>query len=149
MGAEPIENSVKSLFSEIEQCVQNRPEVICVYVFGSTIRNPETAGDLDIGVLSDTELTARGVVPPTVELFDDLKRQLGRTNIDVVPLNDAPHTLRHEVFSTGRCVYARDQNERFDFESRAEMAYYDYLPLKRIFDRATLQHALAEPHDTE
>ena len=115
-------------------------EVVCAYVFGSVLHSPAVARDLDIGVYIDLTMTGGDILPSAVRIYDSLKRALGRTDIDVSPLNDSSHALRHEVIAKGACVYSRCESERVDFETMSELAYYDFLPMQRMFDESTWRH---------
>lgn len=132
----------ESIQTNLSRTLEKHDAVVCAYVFGSTLHSARNPRDLDVAVYIDRSRTGGNILPSTVRLLDRLKSALNRTDIDIVPLNDASHALRHEVIATGVCIYARCEEERVDFETRAELAYYDFLPMQRFFDEATLHHIL-------
>jgi len=71
--------------SQLTSCLRNRPEVVCAYLFGSSLEEPRRAGDVDVAVLLDETLTGGDILPAITELFDALKNAPGRSDIDVVP----------------------------------------------------------------
>ena len=77
--------------------------------------------DVDLAILTDRRLTL-------YELLD-LKAKAAREaggEIDLVPLNDAPVILAHEVADTGRCLYANPPELETEFVTRARMRYFDF-----------------------
>ena len=131
--------ALSELSDKISTALAEHEEVVCAYLFGSYLHSPEQAQDMDIGMYIDRKKTGGDILPATVRLFDSLAEALEQRNIDVVPLNDASHALRHEVISTGLCLYERDQEERVDFETKSERAYFDFLPRLKKFDEMTVQ----------
>jgi len=98
-----------------------------VYAFGSVAR--EGGGprsDLDLAVL----LAAR----PSWEEERELRAALAATvpRVDLVILNDAPPTLRFEVITGGRCLFARDSREQAEFEITSLSRFLDFQPFRRV-----------------
>jgi uncharacterized protein len=78
-------------------------------------------------------------------LISDLTLALGRSDIDVVILNNAPLLLRERAISRSRLVYCSDAVARLRFETATRREYFDTDPLRKVQDRALLdrlaQHA--------
>jgi siroheme synthase len=56
-------------------------------------------------------------------------------NADVRIINDAPLVFRGRIVSDGILVYARDDQERIEYETATRLRYFDYLPIhKRLQD---------------
>jgi len=120
----------------LRRFLQSRHDVRLAYLYGSRARGqagPDS--DWDIGVLFDP--------PPedplaTEQLALDLARALGIPS-DRVDLRDLQHADARFLFFVlrdGRCVHARDEADRIDFETRALSKYYDFLPHMEEQDRA-------------
>jgi len=98
------------------------PEVRLAYVFGSRARGdagPES--DLDLGVVVDTA--------PGLQLYgrvgEACEPWFNTDYLHIVVLNDAPPLLRHRVIRDGRCLHARDEVERVNWEVTALREYFD------------------------
>lgn len=88
-----------------------RPEVLAAFLFGSAARGrSHRESDLDVAVLLDRALA--GDRASRFELGLDvagaLARTLGRNDVDLVVLNDAPPLLAREIVTGGRLVFCRD-----------------------------------------
>jgi uncharacterized protein len=93
-----------------------------IFLFGSAADPDRTSvRDVDLAILTDRRLTL-------YELLD-LKAKAARGaggEIDLVPLNDAPVVLAHEVADTGLCLYANPPELETEFVTRARMRYFDF-----------------------
>lgn len=134
------DEKIRELVQVMADVIGEFPEIVCAYLFGSILQTPDKAQDIDVAVQVDRTLSGVDVLPTINKVYECLKEEMGRTDIDVVPLNDTPHNFRHEVIATGKCIYARSEEERVGFEVKSELAYYDFRPLQKMFDRVTLQY---------
>jgi uncharacterized protein len=85
--------------------------VVSGYVFGSYADGrAHRESDVDVAVLLDHRSypTAAARFEARLRLSGDLVRALGRSDIDLVVLNDAPPTLVRAIVTRGRRVVCRD-----------------------------------------
>lgn len=91
--------------------------VLLAYLFGSLVQQ-EDGNDIDLALL----------LPPGAKpyrLRDTLTDFLGTQRLDIVDLRRANSVLRFEIISTGRCLYAVDQELRLEFELATVRVYHD------------------------
>ncbi len=113
------------------------PEVVAVYLFGSSAR--ETRGkrsDVDIAVLTRERNTSRRRSRSLVEYVQAACDALGTDDVDVVLLDRAPITLRHEVFREGKPLLVRDPEALTRFRLESSREYLDTIPLRRTYEEA-------------
>lgn len=95
-----------------------------VFLFGSAADpDRKEVRDVDLAILTDR--------PLGLYEFLDLQAEVARGaggDIDLVPLNEAPVVLAHEVAETGRCLYANPPEMETEFVTRARMRYFDFKP---------------------
>lgn len=144
MSEMTAEERINKISAGLADVLSQHPEIDCAYLFGSILETPDEAHDIDIAVQIDRNLSGGHILPTINKVYERLKEEMHRTDIDVVPLNDATHAFRHEVIATGRCIYARLEEKRVDFEVKSELAYYDFLPMQKMFDRATLEYFMED-----
>ncbi len=134
MAANPLPTLVDALVSALTA----RPEVQEAYLFGSQAGGAATAlSDVDVAVWIDPAATP----PPSpygyaADLAAHLGTILGRSDVDVVVLNDAPPLLYHRAMAGGVRLCSRDLGATTTREGRALSRYCDYLPQLRIVDAA-------------
>jgi predicted nucleotidyltransferase len=131
-GANPL---VSKLRSALPRLLDEEP-IRLAYLFGSVTTGRTTPfSDVDIALLVAEDLS------PLDRLRLILRTQLALAdhanipNADVRIINDAPLVFRGRVVSDGILVYARDDQERIEFETATRLRYFDYLPIhKRLQD---------------
>lgn len=110
------------------------PEVVAVYLFGSSARGTRgKRSDVDIAVLTRATGTSRRSLAEYVQAACDA---LGTDNVDVVLLHRAPIALRHEVFREGKTVLVRDPEALTRFRLESSREYLDTIPLRRTYEEA-------------
>lgn len=100
------------------------PSVRLVYLFGSAA-DPRraTVRDVDLAVLCRPRLDLEALL----RLRADAVAAAGAP-VDLVSLNDAGVVLAWEVAETGRCLFARDDDDEVGFVTRARARYWDFRP---------------------
>lgn len=91
--------------------------VLLAYLFGSLAQH-QHGNDVDLALL----------LPPgqkPYRLRDTLADFLGTQRLDIVDLGRANNVLRFEIISTGRCLYAANDELRLDFELETVRVYHD------------------------
>jgi len=110
------------------------PGVRLAFLFGS-----EAAGgggslsDVDIAVLLDAGLDRPKRFQASLEAAATLAKVLGRDDVDLACLNDAPPLLRQEVLRTGRLLLCRD---RSDLVGLRVQTLRDYVAASRLLATA-------------
>jgi predicted nucleotidyltransferase len=127
-------NIEKGIMEELRTYFAGRSDVRIAYLFGSVAREGE-GRDIDIAVLADDTAVQGGVLSLQSAIREDLVRLLGSPLVDVLILNGASLPLMHEVIACRRVLFCRDEADRVEFEARANVKYYDVLPLRRFFWR--------------
>jgi predicted nucleotidyltransferase len=85
--------------------------VVSAYLFGSHASGRAHAdSDLDVGVLLDWTIfpDARRRFEARLRLTGEIGGALGRSDVDLVILNDAPPHLARAILTRGRRIYCRD-----------------------------------------
>jgi predicted nucleotidyltransferase len=121
-------NNESNLVENIRAALQNGPDLVAVYLFGSTARGQAHAlSDVDVAVLFAAELSAAGLFARTLELGVVLDEALRRP-VDVIALNRAPPALCFQVLRHGRLLLENDRTQRCVFVMHALGRYYDAKP---------------------
>lgn len=86
-------------------------------------------------MLFDKTIEPEQILPERLRLMGDLSIILGRDDIDIVVLNEAPPALGYRVIKDGQLIYTRDgtKSQRIDYQVRIMKQYFDYLPTQKIF----------------
>jgi hypothetical protein len=106
--------------------------VKAVWGFGSRARDEAVeTSDVDVAVLLDGRLSLRD----ELRLRSKVIEALGRDDVDLVVLNQAPPLLRYEVIAAGSRLFARDEENADDFEMRAARECWDTAHLREVQQR--------------
>jgi predicted nucleotidyltransferase len=109
------------------------------YVFGSVAAGTDTAhSDIDLGV----SVQPRGTLLDDARLQDALAVALGREDVDLVVLEDAPLWIRYRIVG-GRPVFSRDDVARVRHRAATELAYLDFKPYRDVYLAAVHERARA------
>jgi len=114
--------------------LQHYPEVLAAYVFGSVARGQtHTGSDVDIAVLVSDEVMKSDSLEFRLKLIGDLTSALGRSDVDVVLLNEAPPLLAHRVLRDGKLVLERSASARVRFQVHTVNRYLDTQPMRDLY----------------
>jgi predicted nucleotidyltransferase len=134
------DNLVDTLRLHLPQMVKDLP-VQLAYLHGSAARGEETpSSDIDIALVCDDETSPSRRLRLMLEVSAELFRQAGIAEADVRVINDAPLVFRGRVACEGILLYARDEAQRIEFETRTRDEYFDYLPFHRRLQDAFLKN---------
>src|SRR5205823_8694389 len=107
------------------------------YIFGSVASGrARPSSDVDIAVLVNDSVPVRNLLKYRLKLMADLGSALGRNDIDVVVMNEAPPALAQNIIGNGKLVFERSRSARVAFQVRALNVYMDTEPMRRTY----LQH---------
>ncbi len=115
---------------------------VLAYLFGSFAQ--QTAGpgsDLDIAVLLEGD--SEELYSAYRRLLLGLRDALRTERFDLLLLNAAPPTLRFEVVTTGRVLYARSDQELNEFEEDSIRKYQDTAYLRAVQEEYLRRRARA------
>lgn len=113
----PITHNVGELFPEMHKLVEKDPVIITLYLFGSYARGKTTPlSDVDLAVLLDDSVSKEDYFDKELELRAEFSGILKTDEIDLVVLNQAPHTLAYKVISDGKVLFCRDHQVRARFQ---------------------------------
>ena len=125
-----------AVLDTIRERLERRPEILEAYLFGSQARGDAMPhSDIDVAVYVDRERLPPAPWGYAADLITDLMSALGRNEIDVVILNNAPPLLYHRVLRDGERLMSRDLAATTTREGYAISRYCDYLPVLRMIDR--------------
>lgn len=108
-----------------------------VYLFGSQGRFLQGSGsttsfsDVDLGVLL-TNTNNGDYFKIISELIDVFTALLGREDIDLTILNEAPALIRAKVVGEGYLLYQKDPRARIEFEVRTRREYLDMERMRKF-----------------
>lgn len=129
--------AVASLEDILRERLLLRPEVQEAYLFGSQARGEATAhSDVDVAVYVDAARAVGGPYGYDSDLAAELMSALGRNDVDVVVLNEAPPMLYHRVLRDGVRLFSRDELATSAREGYAVSRYCDWVPQQRKIDAA-------------
>jgi len=114
----------------IRDYLESQPDVLLVYLYGSYALGKTWAeSDLDIGVLFDDKETPYETFKQTLRYVGELQSRLGGIEVDLRELNGAPVEFLMQVIKSGRCLYARNERSRVQFETQVIREYLDFKPV--------------------
>jgi predicted nucleotidyltransferase len=118
------------------ETVKENKIILAVYLFGSYAAGRQTLlSDVDIAVLFFRTIKPEQILSERLRLLGELSIILGRDDIDLVVLNEAPPALGYRVIKDGQLLYTRDgaKSQLIDYQVRVMNLYFDYLPTQKIF----------------
>lgn len=116
--------------------------LVCVYLFGSQAEGrTHRESDVDIAVLLDRAAfpTRESRFEAGLQTLGRVSGILGRNDVDVLVLNDAPPTLAARVVTQGRPLYCSDPTAELRFRRDAMLRAADLAPFLRRMERLTLE----------
>lgn len=117
------------------------PEVQVAYCYGSFLLR-EDFRDIDIALFLDENLTAEQQESSAEQIGIALEEAISFSHVcDIRVLDGAPVWFQYEVISSGRLLYARSEEERYEKETSALIAYQDMKYTYDLFDSVYLAQA--------
>jgi uncharacterized protein len=119
----------EDIVERLARALSPRVEVLEAYLFGSqALGRSQPHSDVDVAVyLAPGQIDDSGLGYVSA-LSASLQQALGRSDVDLVVLNDAPPVLYHRVLRDGVRVTARDLRATTTREGQALSRYCDYQP---------------------
>jgi predicted nucleotidyltransferase len=138
---------VKRLRVVLPELLRGTP-INLVYLYGSVARDaPTPLSDVDIAIVVSDDADAFHRLSLEAHLGASLAK-CGIPGTDVRIINDAPIMLKGVVVTEGILVYAADEVFRIEFETRARIQYFDYLPAARQMQDEYIEAVLTRQERT-
>ena len=127
----------EEIIKRIRKALKKRSEICFAYLFGSFTKH-NLVRDIDVAIW-----VKRGIDPleEAIKLSEELERGT-RLPVDVVVLNDAPVTLRYNVFREGQLILLRDECRNTHDEALiiSVLEYADLREKYRVLSRLAKRH---------
>ena len=112
--------------NELTGFFSKQEHVKLAYLYGSAAKGKAgKLSDVDIGVLLDDQLNKKERFDLQLKLIGDLTEILKTDRIDLVVMNDVPHSLNFEIIKTNCPLFVRDRMGKMEFEHRVLSTYLD------------------------
>ena len=127
------------LIKTITHYLEERPEVVAVYLFGSHARGRERpSSDIDLGILVEHGIFMKDTDLKMIYTVD-LSRLL-RKDSHVVIMNNAGEGILAQIFKHGKCIFAREHEmlsrfKTFTYSRIADFGYHRSLMEKAFVSR--------------
>ena len=131
------------LINHLKSYFNHRQSLLLIYLFGSQGRGDTHAhSDIDLAFLFSKDLS----LEEHAALVTETSRLLGREDIDVVLLQEAPPLLKFDVVSEGELIYQNVTDDFLnDFELHVIKECFDTEPLRRIQNQYLKERILGIP----
>jgi predicted nucleotidyltransferase len=122
----------------------DRRGVVAAMLIGSQARgNPGPLSDVDIAYWHEPGLDRDERWSLRLEMIGAAEEALRTSEIDMVPLNEAPPLMQHRAIRDAELLVERDHDERIRLETRAMLDFFDTQPLRDAL-RAGLRRRIEE-----
>lgn len=138
--------AIELLQQHLPDILRDRP-VLLAYGYGSAVAGCATPlSDIDIALVlaPDCGLDAYQRFMLELEIEAEIERRCGIHNADVRSIDDAPLRVQGRVVTSGRLLYARDEDLRVAFEVRTRKRYFDFQPVLAMMREAYFAHLEAD-----
>lgn len=114
--------------------LESRQEVQAGYIFGSLVSGrARPDSDVDIAVLVSESAAGPDIFKYRLDLMGEFMGVLGRSDVDLIILNQAPPLLAHRILSRGKLIFERSQSARVAFQVRTVNRYLDSQPMRNLY----------------
>lgn len=126
LGTDEIVDKLHRFFAE-------QKEVLLAYLFGSYAKGEaESGSDVDIAVLLDPGLQGEDLYNVYRNLFFGIRGTIGAERFDLLILNRAPLSLKFEIITRGRLIFASEEEILNRFEMDVIRKYQDTAYLREV-----------------
>lgn len=126
---------IAEITEKLNKYFDEHEEILFAILFGSLAKGTSNKmSDIDIAVMINPNFNKTYPFGYQAELITDLMQVLKRNDIDVVILNKAPISLKHEILRYGKFIYIRDKQARIKFQIDTINQYEDYKMLYRVHE---------------
>lgn len=128
-----MKNKAKHIEEKITVCLQNEPEIIAAYLYGSFAKNASTPlSDIDIAILTNKEFdNPKKKLDYELTIEQLVSDQIRGERIEVRVLNNAPIIAQGKIITEGTLLFSKNDKKTRDFEEYVIMHYLDF---KIVYD---------------
>ncbi len=127
---------IDEIAEKLTKYFNEHEEILFAILFGSIAKGKSNKmSDIDIAVMVEPNFNKPFPFGYQAELTTDLIGVLGRNDVDVIILNEAPIVLKHEVLRYGKFIFVKDEHARIKFQVDTINQYEDYKVLYRIHEK--------------
>ena len=112
----------------------DHPEILAAYLFGSVASGRSRPdSDIDIAVLVKEKKLRPNPLKYRLGLMAELGSVLGRSDIDLVLMNEASPALAQNIITKGRLIFEGSRSARLAFQVRTLNVFLDTEPMRRLY----------------
>jgi len=112
-------------------------QVLFAYIYGSYAKGlPHRFSDLDVGIFAEG-LDVKACLELELSLallFDEALDHAVQSEVRI--LNHLPLSVNGRILSEAELIYSKDDNKRIDYETNVRKAYFDFLPIIHMHQKA-------------
>lgn len=129
----------KELMNKAHELFKER-NIVFAYLYGSVaLEQPHQFSDLDIGVYTN-ELSSEACRKMELDLALDIDDVLvDAPESDVRIMNHLPLAITGKIVTDGILIYCENHKKRIEYETKTRMAYFDFYPVIRSYQRTYLE----------
>lgn len=136
--------NLKEKLKLITPVLFNASPVLFAYLYGSQAKgNQHPFSDTDIGIYVEG-LKCKESLDLELSLSLQIDEMLNHSiSSEVRVLNHLPLAIKGNIIETSQLIYSRDENKRTQFEKQVRLAYFDFLPVIRQYQKIYRETALS------
>lgn len=138
MRIPPSPLTVAQIAERVRRVAETDERVRFVYLFGSIARDKARKdSDVDLAMY----VQPQGTLVDEARLHEALSTSLGRDDVDLVVLNQAPLWLQFRILGEGTLLFSRDEGQRIAFREHVEKRFLDFRPYHERYLAAVRERA--------
>jgi len=122
------------MINSIKNVLKKERNVAFAYLYGSFLKNPEYANDIDIAIFLKKKASANYERKLALKIEKEIKKP-----VDVISLNEKPLLVISEVLTNGKLIFSKDDKLRINFETRMMPDILNFNELMKEFDKKRLE----------
>jgi len=131
---------IKSKILKIAPEIFKGRKIVFAYLYGSVAQDQSHHfSDLDVGIYT-RRLTSEACRKLELDLalaIDDVLVDAPESDVRI--MNSLPLAITGKIVTDGILIYCEDDNKRIEYESNTRMAYFDFHPIIRSYQRTYLE----------
>jgi hypothetical protein len=130
-----VKANAVEIIKRLRPLFAQRKEVLLAYLFGSHAHGEaRESSDVDVAVLLEPDIIGKELHGVYRDLLLDIRETLGTERFYLILLNRAPLSLKFEIVSHGKLIYAQDEDVLNNFELEVTRKYQDTAYLRGVQD---------------
>ncbi|MGB9715889.1 MAG: type VII toxin-antitoxin system MntA family adenylyltransferase antitoxin [Thermodesulfovibrionales bacterium] len=118
-----IKFTTEEAISLVSPLLNNNPDILVAYLFGSRIKKGDQSSDIDIAFYTSDDFSWEEYYL----LYGEISKALCSDRIDIIWLNKSDPIFKFEVIKNGKVLFYKDADILNDFELKSKKNYYDYV----------------------